>query len=122
MTKRIALVACKRVRQQNVCPADARCLVALMRREGEFERYRGEEVSIVGIVECGECHGERAPLHLGVLKGVLAPLGESVDVIHLGSCILNSCRHKDELMGYIREKVEVEVVDGGHRYTPPVIF
>jgi predicted metal-binding protein len=120
--KRIALVACRRVRQQNVCPADARCLIAMARREGEFERYKGESASVVGIVECGDCHGERAPLHLSVLKGVLSPLGESIDAIHLGSCITNSCRHKEELINYIKQKVQVEVIDGGHKYTPPTIF
>ncbi|HID43517.1 MAG TPA: CGGC domain-containing protein [Archaeoglobaceae archaeon] len=122
MTKKIALVACKRVRQQNICFGDARCLVALMRREEEFERYKGEDASIVGIVECGECHGERAPLQLASLRGVLASLGETADIIHTGTCISAFCRHKDELMNYIKNKVDIEVVDGGHRYAPPKIF
>lgn len=32
------------------------------------------------------------------------------------------CRHKDELMNYIKDKVNIEIVDGGHRYAPPSIF
>ena len=123
MPIRIAIVACKRTREKNLCSiGDEKCLVALMRKEGEFQRYKGQEASIVGIIECGDCHGERAPLALGLLKLHLSALKETVDVIHIGTCITKICRHKDELVNYIKEKAGVEVVEGTHDYVVPKIF
>jgi predicted metal-binding protein len=119
---RIAIVACKKVREQNLCPGDAKCLVALMRREGEFEGYKEKDAAIVGIIECGECHGERVPASLGLLKMHLAALKETVDVVHAGSCVMLLCRHKEELVSLIKEKAGVEVVEGTHRYIPPKVF
>jgi len=121
---RIALVACHLIRKQNLCPADARCLVALHRREGEFERYKDQDAAVFGIVECGECEGNRnrVVLSLATLKGALAPLNESVDAIHFGTCVMNFCPRKDDLLRAVREKVTVEVVEGGHRYAPPKVF
>ncbi len=119
---RIAIVACRRIRQQNACPGDAKCLVAFMRREGEFERYKDKEAAIVGIIDCGDCHGERAPVNLGLLKTQLSALKETVDVIHVGSCVTLTCRHKDELLDYVRKKAGVEVIEGTHRYVPEKIF
>jgi predicted metal-binding protein len=122
MTKRIVVVACRKLRQQNLCPGDAKCLVAMMKREGEFERYKGEEASIVGIVECGECHGERVPASLALLKMQLAALKETADVVHVGTCIALMCRYKDDLLNLIKEKAGVEVVEGTHKYVTPKVF
>lgn len=122
--KRIALVACHLIRKQNLCAADAKCLVAFQRREGEFERYKGQEAAIYGIVECGECEGNRnrVVLSLATLKGALMPLQESVDAIHLGTCVAHFCPRKDDLLKAVRDKVDIEVVEGGHRYAPPKVF
>ncbi|MDI6631708.1 MAG: CGGC domain-containing protein [Bacillota bacterium] len=122
--KKITLLACYLIRKRNLCPGDAKCLVAFNRREGEFERYKGEEVAIVGIVDCGECEGNRnrAVLSLGLLKGALVPLNESVDAIHVGTCVMGFCPRKDDILKALKEKAGVEVVEGGHRYVPPTIF
>jgi predicted metal-binding protein len=119
---RIAVVSCRKVRQQNLCPADAKCLVAVMKREGEFERYKNKDAAIVGIIECGECHGERVPASLGLLKMQLAALNETVDAVHVGTCITLLCRHRDDLVKLIKEKAGVEVVEGTHKYVTPKIF
>jgi predicted metal-binding protein len=122
--KKVVILACYLIRKRNLCPGDARCLVAFNRREGEFERYKGEEAAIVGIVDCGECEGNRnrAVLSLGLLKGALVPLNESVDAIHVGTCVMGFCPRKDDILKALKEKAGVEVVEGGHRYVPPTIF
>lgn len=122
--KKVVILACYLIRKRNLCPGDAKCLVAFNRREGEFERYKGEEAAIVGIVDCGECEGNRnrAVLSLGLLKGALVPLNESVDAIHLGTCVMAFCPRKDDILKALKEKAGVEVVEGGHRYVPPTIF
>jgi len=123
MPVRIAIVACKKTREKDLCSiGDAKCLVALMKREGEFERYKDKDVSIVGIIDCGGCHGERAPAALGILKLHLSALKETVDIIHAGTCVTKLCRHKDELMDFIKQKAGVEVIDGTHNYVAPKIF
>ncbi|MEW6172719.1 MAG: CGGC domain-containing protein [Bacillota bacterium] len=123
--KKIALLSCTIIRQRNLCPGDVRCLVAMNRREGEFERYKGEDVAVVGIVDCGECEGNksgRAVLSLALLKGPLAMLNETLDAIHIGTCIMNFCPRRDDIIKAVKEKVGIEVVEGGHKYMPPKIF
>lgn len=122
--KKIVLLACYLIRKRNLCPGDARCLVAFNRREGEFERHKGEEAAIVGIMDCGEREGNRnrAVLSLGLLKGALMPLNESVDAVHVGTCVMGFCPRKDDILKALKEKAGVEVVEGGHRYVPPTIF
>ncbi|MEW6182918.1 MAG: CGGC domain-containing protein [Bacillota bacterium] len=123
--KKIALISCTMVRKRNLCPGDVRCLVAMNRREGEFERYKDEDVAVVGIVDCGECEGNksgRVVLSLATLKGPLAMLNETLDVIHIGTCIMSFCPRKDDILKAVRDKVGIDVVEGGHKYMPPKIF
>lgn len=122
--KKIALLACSIIRRKNLCPGDVRCLVALNRREGEFERYKGEDVAIVGIVDCGGCEGNknRAVLSLALLKGPLMALNEKLDAVHIGTCMMNFCPRKEDILKAIKEKAGIEVVEGGHKYAPPTIF
>ncbi len=122
--KKIALLACQQIRGKNLCPGDAKCLVAFNRKEGEFERYKGEDASIVGIMECGECEGNRnrALLSLGLLKMQLAALNEKVDALHVGTCIMNFCPRKDDILKALKEKAGIEVVEGSHKYISPTIF
>lgn len=122
--KKVAIVACQMIRSKNLCPADTKCLVAMNRKEGEFERYKNDDASIVGIVECGDCEGNknRVLLSLALLKMQLAALKETVDTIHVGTCIMKFCKKKDDLIGALKEKAGIEVVEGTHQYVPPTIF
>ncbi|RLI85145.1 MAG: CGGC domain-containing protein [Archaeoglobales archaeon] len=119
---KIVIVSCKKVREQNICPGDAKCMVALMRREGEFERYKDKDAAIVGIVDCGDCPGTRVIPNLGVLKLQLASLNETVDVVHLGTCVVSVCPYKDDIVEALKKKAGVEVVEGTHKYLPEKIF
>jgi predicted metal-binding protein len=122
--KKIAFVACQMIRGKNLCPGDVKCLVALNRKEGEFERYKNTDTAVVGIIECGDCEGNknRVLLSLGLLKMQLSALNETVDAIHIGTCIMKFCKKKDDLLGALKEKAGIEIVEGGHQYVPPTIF
>ena len=122
--KKIALLSCQMIRNKNLCPGDVKCLVAFNRKEGEFERYKDENPAIVGIVECGDCEGNknRALLSLGLLKMALTALNETVDTIHVGTCVMKFCKKKDDLLAAIKEKAGVEIVEGTHQYIPSTIF
>lgn len=122
--KKIAILACQMVRDMNLCPGDAKCFVALSRKEGEFERYKGQDVSIVGIMECGGCEGNRNRVvpSLGLLKMHLGALNETLDTLHVGTCVIHFCPRKDDLLKAVNEKAGIEVIEGTHQYIPPKIF
>ncbi len=122
--KKIALIACSMIRGSNLCPGDAKCLVALGRKEGEFKRYENQDVSLVGIVDCGGCEGNqnRVVCSMALLNMHLKALNEKVDAIHVSTCITKYCKKKDDLIEAIRQKAGVEVVEGTHDYIPPSIF
>ncbi len=122
--KKIAIVSCQMIRGKNLCPADTKCLVAFNRKDGEFARYKDEDAAIVGIVECGDCEGNknRVLLSLGLLKLQLSALNETVDAVHLGTCIMKFCKKKDDLLGAMKEKAGIEVIEGTHSYIPSTIF
>ncbi len=122
--KKIAIIACQMVRNNNLCPGDAKCLVALGRKEGEFSRYDNEEAQLVGIVDCGGCEGNqnRIVCSMALLKMHLATLNEKVDVVHMGTCVTKFCKRKEDLLAAVQEKAGVEVVQGTHPYIPPSIF
>jgi predicted metal-binding protein len=122
--KKVVILACENIRDQNLCVGDAKCLVAFNRREGEFARYKNEQAEIVGIVDCGGCEGNRNRVlcSLAVLNSALMGLNEKADVLHIGTCIMNYCPRKDDLLKAIKEKVGIEIVEGTHKYVPPKIF
>jgi predicted metal-binding protein len=120
--KQIVIVACHKMRAQNFCPGDTKCFIAFQRKEGEFERYKDEDASIVAIVECGECPGTRVVPSLGLLKMQLTTFNESVDVVHIGTCISLLCPNKEEILKKLQDKAGVEVIEGTHKYIPDKIF
>ena len=122
--KKVVIVKCQMISNQNLCPGDAKCMVAFMRREGEFERYKNEDAHKIGIVDCGGCEGNKNRVipSLALLKLQLAALNEKPDVVHVGTCIMKFCKRKDDLIAAIKEKAGVEVVEGTHPYAPPTIF
>lgn len=122
--KNIALLSCHMIRSGNLCPGDAKCFVALNRKEGEFKRYEDQGAQIVGIMECGGCEGNRNRIvcSMALLKMQLAALNEKVDALHIGTCIMKFCKRKDDLVAAVKDKAGVEVIEGSHPYAPPAIF
>ncbi len=122
--KKIVLVKCKMISEQNLCPGDTKCFVALSRKEGEFARYKETGAEIVGIVDCAGCEGNknRVICSLMLLKLQLGALNEKADAVHVGTCIMKFCKRKDDLIAAIKEKAGVEVIEGTHPYAPASIF
>lgn len=118
----IAIMGCKEIKDET-CIGCQRCLTAFHRREGEFERYKDDgEARIVAIFHCGGCPATSPVLRMKQLQSWMGPMGETVDVLHMGTCVKNHCVHKDALMGMVRNKAGVDVIEGTHPYVPKDIF
>ncbi|MCS7279637.1 MAG: CGGC domain-containing protein [Thermodesulfobacteriaceae bacterium] len=122
--KKIAIIACKMIRGQNLCPGDVRCLVAFNRREGEFERYKENGAQLLGIIDCAGCEGNKTRVipAMALLKLQLNAFNENLDALHVGTCMMKFCPRRDDLLAAIKEKAGIEVIEGTHTYTPPTIF
>lgn len=120
--RKIAILSCQLIRSQNLCPADTKCLTALMRREGWFDRYKDEEAHLLGIIDCGGCTGDRVVCALTLLKMQLDALKENIDELFIATCIMNFCPYRDEIIATAKEKSGVEVIVGTHKYALPQIF
>ena len=59
---------------------------------------------------------------LDSLKTWMAPMGETIDVIHIGTCLIKNCPYKDTILTKVKEKAGEEVIEGAHSYMPPTIF
>ncbi len=122
--KKIAILTCKMIREQNLCPGDAKCLTAVYKKDGEFERYKNEDVALLGIIDCGGCEGNknRTVVSLMLLKMHLAALKENIDILHIGTCMMKFCPRKDDIIAAAKDKAGIEVIEGTHKYAPPTIF
>jgi predicted metal-binding protein len=52
----------------------------------------------------------------------MTPLGEKVDVLHVGTCVMNHCEYRDGLLESVQRKAGVPVVMGTHDYVPDAVF
>ncbi len=119
--EKVLIVGCKKA-MDNVCIACSRCMVGFNRREGAFERYRGQEAELMGMLNCGDCPGAAIVPRLAQISLWNKPLGEKVTKVHIGPCIVDHCPHKETLIQKIRAKAGVEVIEGAHPYIPENIF
>ncbi|HJX32025.1 MAG TPA: CGGC domain-containing protein [Thermodesulfobacteriota bacterium] len=79
-------------------------------------------VKLRAILHCGGCPGMAPVNRLANLKTWMAPMGETIDAIHIGTCLIKNCPYKDTILTKVKEKAGVEVIEGSHSYMPPVIF
>jgi len=118
----VAILACKNIKDES-CFGCHRCLMAFDKREGEFERYKDNpDVRLRAILHCGGSPGMAPVNRLANLKTWMAPMGETIDGIHVGTCLIKNCPHKDTILVNVKEKTGVEVIEGSHSYMPPTIF
>ena len=118
----IAVVSCKKIKDE-CCIGCHRCLTAFDKKEGEFERYQGNgEVKLKGLVHCGDCPGSGVVVRLMQLKTWMAPFEETIDAVHIGTCLLDNCPHKEELINKVKAKAGVDVIEGTHPYKPVQVF
>jgi predicted metal-binding protein len=105
--KKIGIIICNRY---HTC-GGGKCLRAFHNREGAFERYKGEEVQLVGYTTCGGCPG-------GNVEYVPAEMKRNgVDVIHFATCTLVGyppCERLDAFTRFIPAKYGIEVAIGSH--------
>ncbi len=117
--EKVLIIGCKRV-MDDVCIACSRCLVAFNRREGEFSQY--EDAEILGLLNCGDCPGAAIVPRLAQVKLWNAHMEEKPTVVHIATCVVDHCPHKDVLIGKIKATVGVPVVEGSHPYRPQNVF
>jgi predicted metal-binding protein len=105
--KKVGIIICDR---WSSC-AGGKCLRSLRRREGAFERYREEEVELVGYTTCGGCPGGNVEYAPAEMKK------NGAEVVHLATGLLVGyppCPHIDDFRRFIPAKYGMEVVLGTH--------
>ncbi len=119
--EKVLIIGCKRS-MDDVCIGCSRCMVGFNRREGAFARYGGEDVQLIGLLNCGDCPGAAIVPRLAQLNLWNKPMGEQVTKVHIAPCIMDHCPHKETLVNKIKAKAGVEVIEGAHPYIPQNIF
>ena len=105
--KKVGIIICDR---WNTC-AGGKCLRALRRREGAFQRYGDDEIELVGYTTCGGCPGGNVEYAPAEMKK------NGAEVIHLATGFLVGyppCPHIDDFVRFIPEKYGMDVVLGTH--------
>ena len=104
---KIGIIICDRYRN---C-AGGKCFRALKNREGAFERYRTQDVEVVGYTTCGGCPGgniEYAPAEMQK---------NGAEVIHFATGLVVGyppCPYIEHFRDFITVKYGMEVVFGTH--------
>lgn len=119
--EKILIVGCKRAMNE-VCIGCSRCLVAMNRRDGAFQRYKGEPLELMGLLSCGDCPGATVVTRLAQVKLWNDPMGEKPTKVHIAPCISDHCPHADTIVTKIMAKAGVEVIEGTHSFAPSDIF
>ena len=118
----IAVMGCEKIKDET-CIGCQRCLPAFDRREGEFELYKDrDDVKLIALFHCGGCPATSPVLRMVQLRDWMAPMGEKIDVLHLGTCVKNHCAYKDRLLEAVNNKAGIPVVEGTHPYVPMNVF
>jgi predicted metal-binding protein len=83
---------------------------------------KDQDVELIGMINCGDCPGATIVTRLAQVKLWNKAVDETITKIHIGPCIVDHCPHKDIIIGKIRAKSGVEVIEGCHPYKPSDIF
>ncbi len=117
---KVAIVGCKRVQDQ-LCIACEKCLKAISEREGEFARYKDDELELMALGNCGDCPGLIMP-KITLMNEIAATLGRKYDIIHFGTCMVKAKKTGEcpldfeKIAGLIKANFGQEVVVGTHDY------
>jgi len=120
-SKNIMILACEKIRDKT-CVGCQRCFMGMDRQNGEFERYKDDEAKIMAIIDCGGCPGVSPVVRMVNLKTWMAPFSETIEVVHIGTCVMENCPYKEDIIEKIKEKAGVPVVEGTHGFRPIDIF
>ncbi len=117
---KIAIVGCKRIQDQ-LCIACEKCLKAISLRDGEFARYKDEDLELVALGNCGDCPGLIMP-KLQLMSEIASSIDRDYDAIHLGTCVVKARKTGkcpldfEQIAGLVKENFGKEVVVGTHNY------
>ncbi|MGD8256919.1 MAG: CGGC domain-containing protein [Desulfobacterales bacterium] len=98
------------------------CFGNLRGRQGEFEQYsETDPPELVGIISCGGC-----PTAFGtdrIWQKVKALKEYGIEAVHLTSCLVQVCPHKDDFVKTIqKEYPDIKVVEGTHPFHDLDVF
>lgn len=119
--EKILIIGCKSV-MDDICIGCTRCQVAFNRRVGEFARYEGEEVQLLGVLGCGGCPGMGIVPRMAQFKLWNAPMKEIPTKVHVAPCVTQHCPHAETLLKKIHAKAGVPVIEGTHPFLPENIY
>lgn len=119
--EKVLIIGCRNT-MDDVCIGCSRCMVGFNRGEGEFEAYVDEEAELMGLLSCGGCPGSGIVTRMAQVKLWNAPMGDMPTKIHIAPCITDHCPHAEEIVGKIRSKAGIDVIEGTHPYMPNNIF
>jgi predicted metal-binding protein len=117
---KIAIVGCKRI-QDELCIACEKCLKAMSLREGEFARYKDDELELMALGNCGDCPGLIMP-KVTLMNEIAAMLDREYDIIHLGTCVVKAKKTGqcpldfEKVAKLMKDNFNKEVVIGTHNY------
>ena len=118
----IAIMACKNINDVT-CIGCQRCMTGFHRKDGEFQRYKSDpNCRIVAIFDCGGCPATAPVIRMKQLKDWITPMGETIDLLHIGTCVTKFCTYKETLLAMVKSKAGTEVIEGTHPYAPENIF
>jgi predicted metal-binding protein len=104
---KIGIIICDRYR---TC-AGGKCLRAMRNREGAFQRYKGQDIELVGYSTCNGCPG-------GNIEYVGQEMVKNgVQVIHLATGFVVGyppCPYLQTFKAFLEKRFNVEVVIGMH--------
>lgn len=105
--KKVGIIICDRY---HTC-AGGKCFRSLRNREGAFERYKDEEVELVGYTTCGGCPGGNVESSPEEMKN------NGAEIVHLATGFIVGyppCPYLEHFTKVIPEKYGMEVVVGTH--------
>jgi predicted metal-binding protein len=117
---KIAIVGCKRIQDQ-LCVACEKCLKAISKRDGEFSRYKDEDIELIALGNCGDCPGLIMP-KLQLMNEIAVNIEREFDTVHLGTCVVKAKKTGkcpldfDQVKALVKENFGEEVVVGTHNY------
>ena len=106
-TRKIGIIICHRY---HTC-SGGKCLKSMKLRDGAFERYKNEEIELVGITSCGGCPGGNVEYAPEEMKK------NGAEIIHLATGLIVGyppCHRIGNFKAYIETKFGLEVVMGTH--------
>jgi predicted metal-binding protein len=90
-------------------------------REGEFARYKDEDLELMALGNCGDCPGVIMP-KVTLMNEIADYLDRDFDTIHLGTCVVKAKKTGkcpldfEQLAGLFKQNFGKELVVGTHDY------